>query len=1149
MRKLALLLLLALTTGLPVARGFVYENLYELQADGDFDGDGRTDLIIVDKLTGNYRVGYQVSPGNYTWVSTRASGVPGVTGLGIGRLSSLAYDSLAVAAPDANRLTILDANSSSAPGLPIPVFLPSLGPNAVGVIDIGGLGNTNHHDLYIASMYNGTSAFRETMLRNDGTTNRTVIADNPLTLIRERLNSILLHTNRVPRLALMERKAAPTYDNFRVYDLSNGVPVLNATVLTDVSLQPQEYVSGQFAVTNPYTQVLFYPPGAWYFSIYQFAEPSTNNYVLNFVNSYSLTNFIDRMFTLPGSNDTKLLFFYTNGTSAAVYTFNGTNVPQVSQQIEAPAGQHFTGAGVYGKAGMVLFSAPRGRNTSSQFTPYKWNGSNYTQGAVADLPNLSSYSASGNVMQFLYEPFVTNNPVLLRVNNAGDWASSPQIALGNISARSETFLGATQGLANPANVPLGAAHPLAAFGLANQYSNMISLFSFNPPAGDKVSDVTISPAAGRYPTAIQLRFTAVNATDLVWFRIGGGNWIQWSNSLLARVFTNLVVQYYGQPSGNQAKSAIKTASYTFTSGPSTLDSDGDGVPDYVEVALGLNPNGGRDSDGDGYSDLEELLHGKNPLSNTSVPTNFPHLDDQAAFDLAVTPRPWDGFSNVMSLSATGTALRVYDFQGSLLSLAVTTNANWPFARLTNIAIVAEDRLVTFATEPHYNILTTNTDKTVGREMLGLTPVPPLVLPPVPYTYGGGNLGTEATNWINSAQATLNNLPRSLLTNSLTVNKTLSALLFELKTAQLLRDRGTNWWTNMTLFPFRVSDVARTNPTQPALLSLEDKTTNQAGYKLQTAFATISNLVETSGSPSISGLQQVVQDIYRIDSLLNNSNPATFASPVDEIRYFLWNGTFDSNYLYWATSSGQFGPATAGATTILASVSPRPTTNLLLVVRPDTAGGACRILDVNGGPGTFALYNSSLLVFSFPDNFNLLPGSLVEISGYTDVTNSLCGYRGIQVTSALLCSVPIATDTDGDGNLLIDTWEKQFYGDLNLANPFGDSDGDGYSNIQEMLEGSDPRDVHGIPTAGVASFAAPVLTLSENGGQVELFFQWPASYIGRFNFGVRHTDAIGNPFITLGAVTGPVNVSGNQFKMTFAVPPTAQHYYYLTVGLH
>lgn len=1148
MKKLALLLLLAWTASLPLARAFVYENAFELQADGDFNGDGRADLVILDKATGNYRIGYQLTPGNYTWVSTRASGVAEATGLGIGRLSSLSYDSLAVVSPTANRLTIVDANSTSTPGLPISAFLPSVGPQSVGVLDIGGGGNTTHHDLYVPTVYNGATSFRETLLRNNGTTNRTVISDNPISLTRERLNSILIHTNRAARLALFERKAAPTFDNFRVYDFATGTAVQNAAVVTSVSPQPFEYISGQFAVTNPLTQVLFYPPGAWYFYIYQFTEPSSNNYNLVYVNAYTVTNYIDRMFALPGTNDTKLLFFYTNGTSAAVYTFDGTNVPQVVQQLNAAPGEHFTGAAAFGNNGMLLYSAPQGQNTSSRFTQYNWNGSSYSQGVSTNLPALSPYSASGNVMQFRYEPFVTNNPTLLRVNNAGDWSSAPQILAGNISARSETFLSATQGLANPATVPLGASHPLANFGLANQYSNMISLFSFNPPVGDKVSDVSISPQSGQYPTALQLKFSAVNPTDVIWFRIGSGNWIQWSNSLVARVFTNSVVQYYGQPSGNPAKSAIKSAAYTFTDGPSTLDSDGDGVPDYVELALGMNPNGGRDSDGDGYSDLEELLRGKNPTNSTSVPTNFPHLDEQAAFDLSVTPRPWDGFSNTTTLSATGTALRVYDFQGSLLSLRLTTNNTWPFARLTNIAIVTEDRLVTVATEQHYDILTTNVDKTIGREMLSLSPVPPLVLPPVPYVYASGNLGTEATNWINSAKSTLTNLPRALLTNSLTVNKTLSALLFELKAAQLLGARGTNWWTNMTLFPFRVSDVVRTNPPQSTLLSLEEKTTNQPAYKLQAMFATISNMVETGASPSMVALRQVVQDIYRINSRLNNTNPATFISPVDEIRYFLWNGTFDSNYLFWATSSGQFAAATAGATTILSSVSPRPTTNVLLVVRPDTMGGDCRLLDTYGSAGTFALYNSSLLPFSFPENFNLLPGSLVEVSGYTDVTNSLCGYRGIYITSALLCSVPIATDTDGDGNLLIDTWEKKFYGNLNLSNPFADSDGDGYSNIQEMLEGSDPRDIHGIPAVGIAAFAAPVLTLGENGGQAELYFQWPASYIGKFNFSVRHTDAIGNPFADLPGVVGPVNVSGNGFKMTFNIPATSQHYYYLTVGL-
>ena len=70
-----------------------------------------------------------------------------------------------------------------------------------------------------------------------------------------------------------------------------------------------------------------------------------------------------------------------------------------------------------------------------------------------------------------------------------------------------------------------------------------------------------------------------------------------------------------------------------------MDSNGDGIPDYVAIARGLDPNGSRDSDGDGYSDLEELIHGTDPKNASSVPTNYPHLDDQAVFDLDVTPLP------------------------------------------------------------------------------------------------------------------------------------------------------------------------------------------------------------------------------------------------------------------------------------------------------------------------------------------------------------------------------------------------------------------------------------------------------------------------------------------------------------------------------
>src|SRR5437762_10872032 len=110
-------LVLAASLGFDAARA-ANETAWELQADGDFDGDGRRDLIIVDKATGNYRIAYQTAPGVYSWVAARASGVPNATGLGIGRLNSLGFDSLAITGPDANRVNIIDANNSASAGLP-----------------------------------------------------------------------------------------------------------------------------------------------------------------------------------------------------------------------------------------------------------------------------------------------------------------------------------------------------------------------------------------------------------------------------------------------------------------------------------------------------------------------------------------------------------------------------------------------------------------------------------------------------------------------------------------------------------------------------------------------------------------------------------------------------------------------------------------------------------------------------------------------------------------------------------------------------------------------------------------------------------------------------------------------------------------------
>src|SRR5262245_61122518 len=100
------------------AAPIIIETPYEFLGTGDFDGDGQTDLVIVDKPTGKFRIGYQTAPGRYLWVDCRPSGLDKLAGFTIGKLLSTTNDSLAFSSPDANQVTMVDAASRTAPSKP-----------------------------------------------------------------------------------------------------------------------------------------------------------------------------------------------------------------------------------------------------------------------------------------------------------------------------------------------------------------------------------------------------------------------------------------------------------------------------------------------------------------------------------------------------------------------------------------------------------------------------------------------------------------------------------------------------------------------------------------------------------------------------------------------------------------------------------------------------------------------------------------------------------------------------------------------------------------------------------------------------------------------------------------------------------------------
>jgi formylglycine-generating enzyme required for sulfatase activity len=379
----------ALLTAAPIpvlaenhAPSLIYETPREFFGSADFDGNGLPDLVIVDKESGKYRLGYQSADGVFNWVDCRPSGTKGIAGFGIGQWAAAKLDALAFAAPDANQITFVDASSATAPGRPVTVpFTAGLGPNTVVAVDIGGAGKTALADLYVGSIYNSPDPNQATLLRNDGAQFPKLL-DITLAGPAVRGNRLALKAGQPELLGVLVREEKG--DAFCAEDFRSGkqVPVATADGLPAGS----DYTAGNFR-GSALREFIFYKPGKNDLIVRPVEEPAPGQFQFGKGDRFDLGQPVRRVVTLDRTAGQQLFVIFGEGEKAGVYSFDGMKAPTLAQSFTATNELFTCAASVPG--GFIVFSQPVAGKFSTRYQIYKAGGATYTPGVFGSLASLA----------------------------------------------------------------------------------------------------------------------------------------------------------------------------------------------------------------------------------------------------------------------------------------------------------------------------------------------------------------------------------------------------------------------------------------------------------------------------------------------------------------------------------------------------------------------------------------------------------------------------------------------------------------------------------------------------------------------------------------------------------------------------------------
>lgn len=1117
------------------AATFVQETDGDFTASADFNGDGRRDLVVIDKMSGVYRVGFQDAGGSFVFTKPQASGTSGVTGVAVGQLRG-PNASFAVTGPAANAIFLI-APTATGYVEPERIHQSGIEPQLLAAADIaGGASPSSHDDLAVACMTDPTFGARLRQLRNSsGATTLLQVQDIP--------DGEMAAGNRfvpqpgAPAMFAHMQGLGGTRE-FRAWTLPGGAIGSLDLVIPGLP-QGTRWLFGNFNGVDHH--LVFFRPGAPTVEA-RLVSPAGPGWSAGTPLTYAFSGPVEQVIRIPHATLGQLLVAWlTNGMVESV-PFDGTSFGPPVPVPGLPSGQvPFGLVPVSGADGFVILSGQPGDfgpMGAQRVTP---SSAGWVPGTFSPLPGITGFEAFANVMLLDRPPFRTDDAELRRSYRARDWSDSvslsgagPVAVTGDVAA----YGGPTQGIGAPAAQTLGNAAVSPGGTLVNQQHPQFSLFSFRSNLGTAVDDVSVSPGPGSYDNAVQLEFIGMAPGTTVFYREGpGGTFSSTSTSTGPWLYRSTQLEYYAV-NGSGIAGAMKRARYEFTRPPALQDTDGDGVPDFVEVDNGLDPTAGPDTDGDGFTDREELAAGTDPNNAASFPASHEPSPSAIAVEMGSQFMTPDGTAT--GEADPGSSLFVFDSAGvSRGTGTVGTGATDPWRGLVQVnqadmpagfLLGTLDTSVVSSGSGHPVFV----DMTEIAFQMAAFPLPDLEShSPGTLTYdwletnwvpGSANwkiaglsddnmtAGTtqellderwgtttsgmwSAADWVSKYLSAPASNPLELSLN-VTPETTLMALCLEDIFHKALEARGLTSVSNRLTFTDRIADrsndrllfdssayfaVRNTDPDNPSAPVYRMQTVLDHLY---TAFA--------ATTPEGDALRALARDFYAAYGQSPITDPRE-EEPLEGLRQIVITGAVPTWYqTRLSLSSAQVSLALVELQNILLSAPTRtwaPMT-LFLPTAPPPVG--LSLLE-DTAPTTYAMIDAVGAPVLVGDNLDVGPGDPIQVTAYTDVPN-VGGYTGLEVVSATLDSLPDPVGEDMDQDLLADAFERYHFGGLHRSS-YEVGDGGGYTLIQEYLDGSDPllSASHGPLPPMALELTNFTVGTGAVAPQIDLSVDWPVEY--------------------------------------------------------